>query len=380
MFEGIRNRIGVGPRHRSSLLGSPWSRPAACRPPCRNLHRTTARSRNVRQVWPPAGVRVSRLGWGFYQCHARGGGICDGRNNVPTRCSCEPVARPAGSRTGRTAGPVDPLLTKWQRNFGTGGTAMRWGVFLVTILIAVTVLAPLPSLMGVPDPGRECNPDAVFTDQHAYAGGLWALDLPAGLCTGRPIGDPDFRRFLLSDLPLLAWRVGDAGASLEALRKELARTRSTPANAERPHNGPLEGVGWEDDPSRLNAMRRRTAGDDFGAAFWPVVADCFVGILAVFVFILLRSERPDLAIEKARDALRRELDRAKAENVVYDYTRRVPQAFVSFTPRTGCHSMSVVESCRKSRLRRCEATYGWDSSRRSRFGRSESKVMQIAVV
>jgi hypothetical protein len=52
---------------------------------------------------------------------------------------------------------------------------MRWGLFLVLIALAVAVLAPLPSLMGAPDPGRECNPDAVFTDQRTYAGafGQW---------------------------------------------------------------------------------------------------------------------------------------------------------------------------------------------------------------
>lgn len=53
--------------------------------------------------------------------------------------------------------------------------------------------------------------------------------------------------------------------------------------------------------------------------FWPVIADCFVGILAVFVFVLLGYERPDPVIEEARAALRLELDRAKEEGFVYDY-------------------------------------------------------------
>lgn len=52
---------------------------------------------------------------------------------------------------------------------------MRWGLFLALVLLALAVLAPLPSLMGVPDPGAQCNPDAVFTDQqaHARAFGQW---------------------------------------------------------------------------------------------------------------------------------------------------------------------------------------------------------------
>jgi flagellar motor protein MotB len=67
-------------------------------------------------------------------------------------------------------------------------------------------------------------------------------------------------------------------------------------------------------------MRRRYGtADAQGGEFWPVVADCFVGILAVFVFILLGYERPDPAIEDARAALRRELDRAKQQGLVYDY-------------------------------------------------------------
>jgi flagellar motor protein MotB len=67
-------------------------------------------------------------------------------------------------------------------------------------------------------------------------------------------------------------------------------------------------------------MRRRVgAFPTQSGDFWPVVADCFVGILAVFVFILLGYERPDPSIEDARAALRRELDRAKQQGLVYDY-------------------------------------------------------------
>jgi hypothetical protein len=62
---------------------------------------------------------------------------------------------------------------------------MRWALFIVLIAIAACVLAPLPGMMGAPDPGRECNPDAVSIDQNAYASafGHWIFRQVAVLTT-----------------------------------------------------------------------------------------------------------------------------------------------------------------------------------------------------
>jgi flagellar motor protein MotB len=68
-------------------------------------------------------------------------------------------------------------------------------------------------------------------------------------------------------------------------------------------------------------MRRRRSRDR-GASenFWPVVADAFVGILAVFVFVLIGYQRRDPAIDEARAALTQELERAKQQGLVDRYT------------------------------------------------------------
>ncbi len=64
-------------------------------------------------------------------------------------------------------------------------------------------------------------------------------------------------------------------------------------------------------------MRRGTTFD-----FWPAVADFFVGILAVIVFVFIGHKPIDPQIEAFREELKTQLDRDKVSGLVREYDLR----------------------------------------------------------
>jgi len=67
----------------------------------------------------------------------------------------------------------------------------------------------------------------------------------------------------------------------------------------------------------IGPMTRRTGHS--GADFWPAVADSFLGILGVVVFVTIGIPRPDPVAEKLRTDLTKQLADEQARGVVLDY-------------------------------------------------------------